>query len=53
MGEKAFVGQKYNVVKEWEKWAQKVTGRCLNCGHYLPEEAPRETLAEMLKFFNE
>lgn len=52
-GEKAFVGQKYNVVKEWEKWADKVTGRSLNCGHYLPEEAPRETLSEMLKFFSD
>ncbi len=26
-------------------------GKALACGHYLPEEAPAETLAELSAFF--
>ncbi len=49
-GEKGFVGRKYDVVAEWSKWAKEVEGYGLPCGHYLPEEAPEETLAAVLKF---
>ena len=28
-----------------------VRGRALPCGHYLPEEAPEQTLQELLAFF--
>jgi hypothetical protein len=28
-----------------------VHGRVLDCGHYLPEEAPEETYAELRAFF--
>jgi len=34
----------------WRKWADDVRGRGLPCGHFLPEEAPEETLAELLAF---
>lgn len=34
----------------WRKWADDVRGRGLSCGHFLPEEAPAETLAELLAF---
>jgi haloacetate dehalogenase len=27
--------------------------RALDCGHYLPEEAPEETYAELCAFFGE
>jgi len=27
-----------------------VTGRAIDCGHFLPEEAPQETLAEIERF---
>ena len=51
-GNKGFVGKKYDVVGEWEKRARaKVTGMGLDCGHYLPEEAPEATLAALLNFF--
>lgn len=50
-GEKGFVGQKYDVIAEWKKWADQVDGKGLPCGHYLPEEAPDETLEELLNFF--
>ena len=31
--------------------AEAVRGRELDCGHFLAEEAPDETLAELLAFF--
>ncbi|MDW3645825.1 MAG: alpha/beta hydrolase [Bacteroidia bacterium] len=51
-GEKGFVGQKYDVVAEWEKWADDVQGFGIPCGHYLPEEAAEETLKAILDFFS-
>lgn len=40
----------FNPLKEWEERAEIVTGRGLDCGHYLPEEAPGEVLSELVKF---
>jgi len=51
-GEKGFVGKKYDVIREWSKWADHVQGSGINCGHYLPEEAPAETLNALLNFLN-
>ena len=34
----------------WRRWAENVSGLAINCGHFLPEEAPEETLAAMLPF---
>ena len=51
-GEKGFVGNKYDVVVEWSKWASSVEGHGLPCGHYLPEEAPKETIAALHHFLN-
>lgn len=50
-GEKGFVAKKYDVVSTWKEKAEDVRGRSLPCGHFLPEEAPEETLEEMRKFF--
>jgi haloacetate dehalogenase len=35
----------------WGEWADDVRGRALDCGHYLPEEAPDETYDELRRFF--
>jgi haloacetate dehalogenase len=35
----------------WGEWAHDVRGRALDCGHYLPEEAPDETYDELRRFF--
>jgi haloacetate dehalogenase len=35
----------------WRGWAGDVRGRGIDCGHFLAEEAPEETLAELLDFF--
>jgi haloacetate dehalogenase len=41
----------YDVLAVWRDWADDVRGRALDCGHYLPEEAPDETYAELYRFF--
>ena len=41
----------YDVLAVWRDWARDVTGRALDCGHYVPEERPEETLAELRAFF--
>ncbi len=52
-GQKGYVGNKYDVVAEWHKWATDVKGFGLPCGHYLPEEAPDQTYQALLDFFKE
>jgi haloacetate dehalogenase len=37
----------------WRTWATNVSGGGIACGHFLPEEAPAETLAAMLPFLME
>ena len=37
----------------WRERAHDVRGKGLDCGHFLPEERPRETAAELLAFFAE
>ena len=50
-GKDGFVGNKYHMVSEWSKWAEEVVGYELSCGHYLPEEAPEQTLLYLQEFF--
>jgi haloacetate dehalogenase len=50
-GGKGLVGRRYDVLAEWRKRAADVRGRALPCGHFLPEEAPRETAQALLEFF--
>ncbi len=52
-GELGFVGRKYDILFEWSKWSNQVTGHSIACGHYLPEEAPKETCDALLRFFTE
>jgi haloacetate dehalogenase len=44
------VGQLYDVLAVWRLWTDNVTGKTLNCGHYLPEECPDAVLRELLGF---
>ncbi len=41
----------FNPLDLWERVALHVSGRSLDCGHYLPEERPTEVLEEMRRFF--
>jgi haloacetate dehalogenase len=50
-GAKGRIAQAFDVLATWRERALDVRGRGLACGHYLPEEAPEETLKELLTFF--
>ena len=45
------VGRCFDVPALWRGAADDVSGRALDCGHYVAEERPDEVLAEMLDFF--
>jgi haloacetate dehalogenase len=46
------VGSLWDMLASWrEKCAESVTGRPLDCGHFLQEERPQELLAELRHFF--
>ncbi len=49
-GAKGVVERSYDVLEVWRERAERVTGRALPCGHFLPEEAPEATLTELLTF---
>ncbi|SCK59330.1 haloacetate dehalogenase [Variovorax sp. HW608] len=51
-GEHGVVGRCFDVLALWRERAQDVTGGTLACGHYIPEEAPAELVAEALSFFH-
>lgn len=40
----------FDPLEIWDRWARTVSGRGLSCGHFLMEEAPEETLAELESF---
>jgi len=50
-GEKGVVHRTYDVLQVWRRHAERVEGRALPCGHFVPEEAPEETLAALEAFF--
>ncbi len=48
---KGFVNRTYDVLRVWHERAEQVEGRTLDCGHFLPEEAPAAICDELLRFF--
>ncbi|WP_233861909.1 alpha/beta fold hydrolase [Paraburkholderia adhaesiva] len=50
-GAEGVIEQCFDALGEWRKVARDVSGRSLACGHYIPEEASGELVAEMLAFF--
>jgi haloacetate dehalogenase len=51
-GTKGVVNRLFDPVADWKSAARDVRGKVLPSGHFLAEEAPEETLAEMLAFFD-
>ncbi len=49
-GELGFVGQAYDVLGVWQKYAADVSGHAIGGGHFLPEEQPDATLAALRDF---
>jgi haloacetate dehalogenase len=40
----------FDCLADWRQVARNVRGRALDCGHFLPEERPREVLRELRSF---
>ena len=51
-GEHGAMHRLYDVLDTWRPMGADVRGHPLPCGHFLPEEAPAETLAALLEFFS-
>jgi haloacetate dehalogenase len=49
-GKHGVIERLFDCLADWREVAANVTGRALPCGHFLPEEAPRETLREIGRF---
>ncbi|MEM8839393.1 MAG: alpha/beta hydrolase [Pseudomonadota bacterium] len=53
-GARAFAAKSYDLITTWQDVADaSVTGKGLDCGHFVPEECPEETAAELVTFFAE
>ena len=46
------LGTLYDVPVVWRAYATDVRGRALACGHFLAEEQPDETAAELVEFLS-
>ena len=49
-GKEGFVGRKYDILPTWWGKGSNVRGAALECGHFLPEEAPDETYQALRDF---
>ncbi|WP_027863938.1 alpha/beta fold hydrolase [Massilia alkalitolerans] len=49
-GAQGVVQRCFDPLLEWRKVAMRVEGEALDCGHYIPEEAPEALLARTLPF---
>jgi hypothetical protein len=43
----------FDCLADWREVASDVRGRPLACGHFIPEEKPRELLAELRRFLRQ
>jgi haloacetate dehalogenase len=45
------LGRWFDVLEVWRRWSSaEMSGRALDAGHFLAEEAPEATLAELRSF---
>ncbi len=49
-GDQGVIQSCFQPLEEWRRLARDVRGAALPCGHYVPEEAPAELLAQALPF---
>ena len=52
-GADGVVGRCFDVLPLWSAAAEASSGRALDCGHYIAEEAPDALLTEMFSYFKE
>ena len=51
-GSKGIIERCFTPLADWQERADTVTAKALDCGHYLPEEAPEALLAELFTFLS-
>ena len=51
-GNKGFVNRTYDVLNVWNEYASDVSGKSLDCGHFLAEEKPDDVCLELINFFS-
>jgi haloacetate dehalogenase len=49
-GRQGVIAALFDCLADWREVAEDVRGRALQCGHFIPEEKPRELLAELRRF---
>jgi haloacetate dehalogenase len=49
-GRQGVVEALFDPIRDWREVATNVHGRHLQCGHFIPEEKPKELLAELRRF---
>ncbi len=49
-GRHGVIEAQFDCLADWREVARDVRGRALDCGHFLPEEAPAATLREIQRF---
>jgi haloacetate dehalogenase len=52
-GKQGVVEALFDCLADWREVAADVRGRALPCGHFLPEEKPKEVLAELRRFLKD
>ena len=50
-GKHGVIEKCFDPLSEWQHLAKSVTAKALDCGHYIPEEAPEALMAEVMPFF--
>jgi haloacetate dehalogenase len=49
-GRQGVIAALFDCLADWREVAADVRGRALQCGHFIPEERPKELLAELRRF---
>jgi len=52
-GKKGALDAWYDVLAVWRNWADDLRGEAIDCGHFIPEEKPAETVRALRAFFAE
>lgn len=52
-GKQGVINRLFNCLEDWREVAVDVRGKALDCGHFIPEEKPAETLKEIRRFIGQ
>ena len=51
-GEHGLVNKCFHPIEDWKRVANQVSGKSVPCGHYIPEELPKELIEDARAFFS-